>query len=179
MPLYATLQKQVLYYLMVFNLVSTGNLTDYKSIERFLHQTEYLYLNLGLKQHEKTNDFHAEAQGLQNILKATKKQQVKHIVFISSLVMNYQGMNNFNWWVFDLKSKTVNMIKESNITYTIFYPSTFMDNFNHTYRRGKRILLAGESKHRMYFISANDYAEQVVRSYQKYLTENKEFVIQG
>ena len=93
--------------------------------------------------------------------------------------MNYQGINKFNWWVFDLKRKAVNMIKESGIAYTIFYPSTFMDNFNHTYRRGNRILLAGESKHKMYFISASDYAEQVVRSYQQYTNENKEFIIQG
>lgn len=156
-----------------------GDLADYSSIEKFLHQTDYLYLNLNLKQHEKINDFHAEAQGLQNILKAAKQQQVKHIAFISSLVMNYQGMNDFNWWVFDLKHKAVDMIKQSEIPYTLFYPSTFMDNFNYTYRRGNRILLAGQSKQKMYFISASDYAEQVVRSYRKYPTESKEYVIQG
>lgn len=156
-----------------------GDVADPGSLEKFLDQTEYLYLNLNLKQHEKINDFHTEAGGLENILKAAKKQQVKHIAFISSLVMNYQEMNNFKWWVFDLKRKAVDMVKQSGIPYTIFYPSTFMDNFNHTYRRGNLILLAGESKQKMYFISANDFADQVIRSYQIRTKENKEYVIQG
>ncbi|GCC49884.1 hypothetical protein SanaruYs_00980 [Chryseotalea sanaruensis] len=59
-----------------------------------------------------------------------KQKKIKRIGFISSPIMNYQGMNNFNWWVFDVKRKAVDMVKQSGIPYTIFYPSTFMDNFN-------------------------------------------------
>lgn len=156
-----------------------GDLANTDSLENFLDQTELLYLSLNLKQHEKINDFHAEADGLRNILRVARQKQIKRIGFISSLVMNYQGMDNFKWWVFDLKQRAINMIKQSEIPYTIFYPSTFMDNFNHTYRRGNRILLAGKSKQRMYFIAARDFAEQVVRSYHILSTENKEYVIQG
>jgi uncharacterized protein YbjT (DUF2867 family) len=159
--------------------IVNGDIADPGSLEKFLDQTEYLYLNLNLQKHEKINDFHTEAEGLQNILRFAKQKKIKRIGFISSLIMNYQGMNNFNWWVFDVKRKAVDMVKKSEIPYTIFYPSTFMDNFNHTYRRGKLILLAGESKQKMSFISANDFAEQVIRSYQILTTENKEYVIQG
>lgn len=156
-----------------------GNIRDKEDIRHLLAESDTLYLNLNIKQNEKANDFHTEEQGLANALQVAKERKLKRIGFISSVVMNYQGMNGFNWWVFDLKQKAVQAIKDSGIPYTIFYPSTFMENFHHTYRRGNRILLAGESNHKMFFIAAHDFARQVVRSFDQLTTENREYSIQG
>jgi len=81
--------------------------------------------------------------------------------------------------VFDLKNEAVSLVRNSGIPYTIFYPSTFMENFMSTYRAGNRVLLAGKSEHKMYFISGEDYGRQVARSFQVLKTENKEYVVQG
>lgn len=156
-----------------------GDLRSLADLKRLLKDNDSLYLNLNVKQYEKPTDFHAEEQGLANILQVAKECGTKRIGFISSLVMNYQGTNGFNWWVFALKHQAVGLIKESGIPYTIFYPSTFMDNFHSTYRQGKRLLLAGESKGKMHFIAGEDFARQVVQSFDILTTENKEYAIQG
>jgi uncharacterized protein YbjT (DUF2867 family) len=156
-----------------------GDIRNPAMLEALMAGQEGLYLNLNLKPGEKKNDFHAETDGMRNILAAAKKAGIQRIGFISSLVMRYQGMNNFNWWVFDMKQEAVRLIKQSGITYTIFYPSTFIENFNSTYRMGNRILLAGTSKCRMHFISVTDYGKQVARSFRLPGHENREYAVQG
>jgi uncharacterized protein YbjT (DUF2867 family) len=141
-----------------------GDIANVKSLERLLTDQDALYLNLSIKQHEKEKDFHTESEGLKNILAAARTKNLKRIVYLSSMVMRYQGMNGFHWWAFDIKQKAVQMIKDSGIPYTVFYPSNFMDNFHTTYRSGNRILLSGTSSHKMWWVSAEDYARQVVVS---------------
>ncbi|MBT1697474.1 NAD(P)H-binding protein [Fulvivirgaceae bacterium PWU4] len=156
-----------------------GDIRDAAALDALMTGQEGLYISLNLKHSEKKNHFHAETDGLANILTAAKKAGIQRIGFISSLVMRYQGMNNFNWWVFDMKREAVQKVKRSGIPYTIFYPSTFIDNFETTYRMGSRILLAGTSHHKMHFISAADYGKQVARSFQILRNENREYVVQG
>lgn len=159
--------------------VVTGDIRDAAALDALMTGQQGLYINLNLKPTEKKNDFHAEADGLANILTAAQKAGIQRVGFISSLVMRYQGMNNFSWWVFNIKQEAVQKIKRSGIPYTIFYPSTFIDNFETTYRMGNRILLAGTSRHKMHFISAADYGKQVARSFQVPGNENREYVVQG
>jgi uncharacterized protein YbjT (DUF2867 family) len=156
-----------------------GDVANIKSLERLLTGQDALYLNLSIKHHEKEKDFHTESEGLKNILAVARTKNLKRIVYLSSIVMRYQGMNGFHWWAFDIKQQAVQMIKESGIPYTIFYPSNFMDNFHTTYRNGNRILLSGNSAHKMWWVSAEDYAKQVVASLKTTAAENKDYVVQG
>jgi len=112
-------------------------------------------------------------------LKEAKSAKLQRIAFISSVVMRYQGQNGFHWWVFDVKQQAVQLIRESGIPYTIFYPSTFMENFDGNYRKGNKMLLAGKSNQKMYFIAGEDYGRQVAQSFKLQPTANKEYVIQG
>jgi len=156
-----------------------GDLFDRRSLRKLLSQVEYLYLNLSVLPTQKRSDLLTEREGLKIILEEAKAAQIKQLGYISSLVMKYQGMNHFNWWVFDIKQQAVEQIKKSGIPSLIFYPSNFMDNFHHVYRKGNKILLAGESKHKMHFIAAVDFAKQVVTAFEKYDLQTKDFVIQG
>lgn len=156
-----------------------GDLQQTATLAPFLTQIDALYINLNLQQHQKPADYLTEREGLTTLLEHIKHYPIKRIAFISSLVKNYQGMNKFHWWVFDVKQQAVEKIRACGIPYTIFYPSNFMDNFNHVYRKGNKILLAGTSKEKMYFIAAADYGRQVARSFQILTTENKEYTIQG
>ena len=157
----------------------TGDLRSERDVAQLLAGQDALYLNLNLAQHEKKNDFHTESDGMKVIISAAQKSNIKRIALISSLVMNYQGMNGFNWWVFDVKREAVRLIKQSGIPYTIFYPSTFMENFEGNYRMGNNMLVAGRSEHKLYFIAADDYARQVASSFHILTTENKEYAVQG
>jgi uncharacterized protein YbjT (DUF2867 family) len=157
----------------------TGDIANVTDVVALLSGQDYLYINLNLKPEEKKNDWHAETDGLKIILAAAKECKIKHVGFISSIVMRYQGMNNYHWWVFDVKQKAVELIKNSGIPYTIFYPSAFMENFYTNYRQGNKIMLAGEAKAKMYFISGSDYGKQVASAFKSQTAVNREYDVQG
>lgn len=160
--------------------VIKGDLQNAADLQNLLQQQEGLYVNLSVVQGSSKNEFQPEREGLQNILQVAKQLNIKRIGYVSSIVQRYQGMNGFDWWIFDLKNKAVNAIKNSGVPYTIFYPSTFMDNFDRgSYRMGSRILLAGKSLHPMYFIASADFGKQVAVAFQNDTSDNKEYDIQG
>src|SRR5688572_26320431 len=78
-----------------------GDVKNPDDLNQFLQGQDGLYMNLNLARGERKNDFHTETDGLKNVLASAKANGIKHIGFISSIVMNYQGMNGFYWWVFD------------------------------------------------------------------------------
>lgn len=156
-----------------------GKLQDTDKIRQLLEGQDGLYLNLSVEQKSSKSEFQPEREGLDNILDIAKKCNIKRIGYLSSLVHFYQGQNGFDWWVFDIKQKAVEKIKNSGITYSIFYPSTFMESFDKgAYRQGNNIALAGVSRYKMFLISGSDYGKQVVKAFQLN-NDNHEYVVQG
>lgn len=155
-----------------------ADLKDPASLRAGLENQQIIYLNLSVKQNEKPGAFHTETDGLKNLLTEARRAGIRQIGYLSSLVMNYQGMNGFNWWVFDVKHEAVRMLKQSGIPVTIFYPSTFMESFS-MQRQGRFLPLAGESRAKMWFIAGQDYGRQVAQALQRTSAENREYVIQG
>lgn len=156
-----------------------GDLSDINSVKQFINGQNQLYLNLSVEPDSSKNDFQPERDGLENILEVIKNSSVKRIAYLSSLVHFYQGQNNFNWWVFDIKKKAVEKIKSSGVAYSIFYPSMFMECFDKgAYRQGNNIMLAGTSRYKMFLIAGNDYGKQVVNAL-LLNSGNQEYVIQG
>ncbi len=156
-----------------------GDMGNPLDIENFLNNVEAVHLNLSIKQNEWQGEFHTEEQGLKLFLEIAKRKNIKRISYLSSLVMNYQGANGFDWWVFRIKLGAVKQIKNSGIPYAIFYPSTFMESFLNTQRQGNKVLLAGTSHFRMYYISGEDYGRQVANSYKILIEENRDYPVQG
>ncbi len=160
--------------------IVAGDLRNRADIESALNAAEGIYLNLSVKPETKEKDFQPEHEGLQTILEAAKNADIKRIAYCSSLVHRYQGMNNFHWWAFEIKKRAVEMIKASGISYTIFYPSGFMENFDKgDYRQGNKMMLAGESKHPMWAIAGSDYGKQVAKAFQISEAENRDYDVQG
>ena len=121
----------------------------------------------------------AEREGIQYILEASKRFGVKRIILLSSLVQRYQGMNNFDWWIFRLKIEAVKKVKESGIPYSIFYPSCVMETIARDIIRGNRILLIGKSEAKMWFVSSTDMGKQIVRALAIAGSSNQEYTVQG
>lgn len=159
--------------------VMQADVFDQESLEKGLTGQDAVYLNLSTRQDEKPDDPHTETDGMKNILAAAKKTDISRVLFISSLVQRYQGMNDFHWWAFDVKQQAIQLVKESGLNYTIFYPSTFMENYYGGYLQGDKLMLVGESQQAMYFIAGDDYANQVVESIRIADDKNYEFVVQG
>jgi hypothetical protein len=143
------------------------DLTDVNSLTKQLAGQDGLYLNLSVEPKSDLHDFQPESEGMTNIINAAKAAKVSRIGYLSSLVHFYQGVNGFNWWVFDIKQKAVQTIKNSGLAYSIFYPSTFMESFDKgAYRRGNAINLAGNSLYKQYLIAGEDYGRQVAKAFQ-------------
>ena len=158
-----------------------GDLKSIADLQMLINQLDVLYLNLSVNPVSRPKHFQPEREGIQNIAKALEgNTQLKRIAYLSSLVQNHQGTNGFNWWVFDIKLRAAQTIKALSVPSTIFYPSTFMENFTvGNYRQRNLILLSGTSAHPMYFIAAADYGKQVGEAFKLVDDQNYEFVVQG
>ena len=157
-----------------------GDMRYASDLQKFLKGHDKIYLNLSVKQTERRSEWHSESDGLKLLLPIAKDAGVNRIFYLSSLIQRYQGMNGFDWWVTRLKADAVRMIHASGIPSTIFYPSTFMEAIPTQYMAGKRLLIAGKSKHKQHFIASSDYASQVVKAVETNTgIGNKEYVIQG
>ena len=159
--------------------VVKGDVFDIASLETAMAGQDVVYLNLSVAQSSKKNEPQPEREGVNNIIEAAKKSGIKRIVYLSSLIKNYEGMNGFNWWAFQIKQAAVNAIKKSGLNYTIFYPSTFMECLDKQMLQGTRIMLAGKSEAPMWFIAAKDYGVQVAWALKKAGDSNQEYVVQG
>jgi len=159
--------------------VVKGDVFDIASLEKAMTGQEIVYLNLSVAQSSKKNEPQPEREGVNNIIEAAKKTNVKRIVYLSSLIKNYEGMNGFNWWAFQIKQAAVDAIKKSGLNYSIFYPSTFMECLDKQMLQGTRIMLAGKSEAPMWFIAGKDYGVQVAWAMKKAGDTNQEYVVQG
>ena len=156
-----------------------GDVMDKASLEKTFAGHDTVYLNLSVLQSSKKNEPQPEREGLKNIIEAAQSAGIKRIGYLSSLIKNYQGMNGFSWWSFEIKNNAVSMIRSSGIPYSIFYASTFMETIDHQMMQGNKIFLVGRSKAAMWFIAAEDYGRQVVKAFQIAGTVNQEYIIQG
>ena len=159
--------------------VVNGDVFDIASLEAAMAGQEIVYLNLSVAQSSKKTEPQPEREGINNIIEAAKKTSIKRIVYLSSLIKNYEGMNGFNWWAFEIKHAAVNAIKKSGLNYSIFYPSTFMECLDKQMLQGTRIMLAGKSEAPMWFIAGKDYGVQVAWALKKAGDNNHEYSVQG
>lgn len=156
-----------------------GDVFDIASLEAAMTGQEIVYLNLSVAQSSKKSEPQPEREGINNIIEAAKKTNIKRIVYLSSLIKNYEGMNGFKWWAFQIKQAAVNAIKGSGLNYSIFYPSTFMECLDKQMLQGTRIVLAGKSEAPMWFIAGKDFGVQVAWALKKAGDSNQEYNVQG
>lgn len=156
-----------------------GDVFDIASLEAAMAGQEIVYLNLSVAQSSKKSEPQPEREGINNIIEAAKNTNIKRIVYLSSLIKNYEGMNGFNWWAFQIKQAAVNAIKGSGLNYSIFYPSTFMECLDKQMLQGTRIMLAGKSEAPMWFIAGKDFGVQVAWALKKAGDSNQEYNVQG
>lgn len=155
-----------------------GDVFNKSSLVKAFEGMDTVYINLSILRSSGKSQPQPEREGINNIVDAAKESGITRIVYLSSLIQRYQGMNGFNWWAFDIKHKAVEKIKSSGLQYSIFYPSSFMDTFEQLIK-GNKLMLANGSKVPNWFISATDYANQVGNALEKSGPVNQEYVVQG
>lgn len=156
-----------------------GDVFETDSLKAAMKDQEIVYINLSINKTARSSEPQPEREGIKNILEAAGATGIKRIGYISSLIKNYRGMNQFSWWAFDIKHAAVEAIRHSGIPYSVFYPSTFMETIDQQMIRGNKIFLAGTSEYPMWFISGNDFGAQVAWALKKAGDSNQEYAIQG
>lgn len=159
--------------------VVKGDVFDVASLEEAMKGQEIVYANLSVAQSSKKNEPQPEREGVGNMIAAAKRSGIKRIAYLSSLIKNYEGMNGFNWWAFQIKQAAVDAIKKSGLNYSIFYPSTLMETLDRQMLRGTSLVLPGKSEAPMWFIAGKDYGVQVAWALKKAGDSNQEYTIQG
>lgn len=159
--------------------IMQGDVFDRASLQRAFAGQDIVYLNLSVAQSSKQKHPQPEREGISNVIALARETGIRRIAYLSSLVKNYQGMNGFNWWAFDIKQKAIEVIRSSGIPYSIFYPSTFMECLDKQMLRGKNLMLVNGSKSKMWFVAASDYGKQVAKAFRIAGNGDQEYVIQG
>ena len=156
-----------------------GDVFDIESLKKAFAGHDIVYMNLSVNQSSKEKHPQTEREGIANVIAAAKETGIKRIAYLSSLVKNYQGMNGFDWWIFDIKHKAEDAIRSSGIAYSIFFPSTFMECLDQQMLRGNKLMMVTGSVEKMWFIAAKDYGKQVAKAFQIAGHSNQEYAIQG
>ena len=156
-----------------------GDIFDIESLKKAFARHDIVYMNLSVNQSSKEKYPQTEREGIANVIAAAKETGIKRIAYLSSLVKNYQGMNGFSWWSFDIKHKAEDAIRSSGIAYSIFFPSTFMECLDQQMLRGNKLMMVNGSVAKMWFIAAKDYGKQVAKAFQIASNSNQEYGIQG
>ncbi len=156
-----------------------GDVFNKEGLKKAFVGQDIVYMNLSANQSSKEKDPQTEREGIANVIAAAKETGIKRIGYLSSLVKNYQGMNGFNWWCFDIKHKAADAIRSSGIPYSIFYPSTFMECIDQQMLRGNKLMLVNGSVAKMWFVAAEDYGKQVTKVFEIAGAANQEYTIQG
>jgi uncharacterized protein YbjT (DUF2867 family) len=146
------------------------------SLQRGLVGQDAVYVSLSIAPSERKDDFHAEAEGLDNILAAARACGVGRIAYLSALIQDGDAKG---WWVIEVWRQAIAKIKGSGIPFTIFYPSNFMETLPQRHGMGRFLALIGSARHPNYWIAAADFGKQVARSFALGDAVNREFVIQG
>lgn len=158
-----------------------ADLADKSSLNSALQGQELVYLNLHINPSVGKHGFIAETDGLMNFLEVAKQVGVKRVAYLSSMIKDYQCETMFKWWIFAAKQKAVQLIKGAGLPYTIFVSSSFMENLTKEggFMKANSLNLVGKSNVKLFWISANDYAKQVCKSFDLLTDENREYFIQG
>ena len=156
-----------------------GDIFDRASLKTAFNGQDIVYMNLSVAQSSKEKDPQPEREGITNIIAIARETGIRRIAYLSSLVKNYQGMNGFNWWSFDIKHKAVEAVRSSGIPYSIFYPSTFMECLDQQMLKGKKLMLVNGTVAKMWFVAASDYGKQVANAFRIAGNSDQEYIVQG
>ena len=116
-----------------------------------------------------------EYEGVKNVVAAAKKAKVQKISYVSGTTVFEEN----KWYeMIERKLKAEEEIKNSGIPYSIFCPTWFYESLG-LMVKGEKAFMFGNLKKPFHFVSAKDFAQMVVRSYQTLESNNQRFFVHG
>ena len=87
--------------------VVEGDVLDPISLLNALEGQDAIYINLQAPRGAHSSYPLPEREGVNNIVDAATYPGIRRIAYFSSLIKNYNGIDGYHWWVFDMKQTAV------------------------------------------------------------------------
>lgn len=157
-----------------------GDVADPASLVTALADTETLYITLNTESLDVTLPFHSEREGVKNIVAAAQKTGVGHIMQIAGIDFIHPEFSTkgMAYGTNAIRKEGIAAIKVSDIPYTFFYCSVFMDSLP-KFLEGGEMAVIGEHVNPIYFTNTTDLATLVFNAIDNPAARGKEFAVQG
>jgi len=155
-----------------FNYVK-GDVKDISTLADIVPEYQGIHINLNSNSFQDLNEI--EVNGCTNIANAAAKSDVKKITMISGL-----GVKSANEHIPFVKAKlkAEKAIKDSGIPYTIFNCTHFIESIPLYIRNGKAMIM-GKQSNKIHWLSAEDYARMVSKSFKIKESDFKNYSLVG
>jgi len=152
-----------------------GDVTAFDSIKRIFEARKYDGIHLNLNGMTYKDIQQTEVDGTSNIVRSAKAAKIQKITMISGL-----GIQERNAWsrFVRLKLEIEKTITTSEIPYTIFNCTHFMESIRQYIRDGK-ISIMGKQPNKWSWIAAADYASMISKAFRSEESNNKIISVLG
>ena len=150
-----------------------ADLNNLSELRAALNGSDGIHINLS--GHSKLTYFQNHVEGTQNILAAVEGADVQCISMISTASAYPEFADR---WDNHYKLEAEALLKSSGIPYLVFMPSWFMETLP-MFQQKNKLMHIGPSTQPIHWVSAADYAQQVISAYQDPNARNKRIVIYG
>jgi len=154
--------------------ICKGDVEDPASLRQALEGCQGVHINI--KGGPKPEDYdRLEHRGTQTIINAAQSVGIRQITYLSAHTIQEKNARSPESRA---KFKAEEAIRTSDIPYTIFRASWFMESLP-LFIQGKQALVVGKQPYPLHWVAAADYARMVSQSYRITNALNKAFYIYG
>jgi len=157
-----------------------ADLRDVASLRAALGEVDAIYLNLATETDDLNLPFYEEREGVANLLAAIRGLPIRYIAKIGALGAYPPALADLkrNMAPNLIRLEGHAMIAASGIPHTFFAPTHFMELLPNMIQ-GRALRWVGNTKVRIYWISVEDYARQVVKAFQQPEAMPNDVPVQG
>jgi len=150
-----------------------GDVKNAVILQKIFEGYDSLHINLNSSSYKDLRE--TELVGCRNIAKSAAESDIKKITMISGL-----GVTTANEHIPFVKAKIdiETAIRDSGLPYTIFNCTHFFESIPLYIRNGKAMIM-GQSKHKIHWLSAKDYAKMVSKSFKTTESDYKNYSLVG
>ncbi|MEI7769624.1 MAG: NAD(P)H-binding protein [Chloroflexales bacterium] len=154
--------------------IAKGDVADPAALARALDGCAGVHINL--KGGPSADDYErVEHQGTRAVAEAARAAGVHQLTYLSGYTISEQTGHSPESRA---KWRAEEAIRASGVPYTIFRATWFMESLP-LFVQGRAAVLVGRQPHRLHWLAAADYAQMVVRSYQRPAALGRELYLYG
>jgi uncharacterized protein YbjT (DUF2867 family) len=157
-----------------------ADVANVDSLKTALKGSSTIYITLNTTSLDTSLPFHAEREGVINIVEAAKATGVKHIMQIMGIDLLHKefALDDMEYLTNRIREPGLEAIRQSGINYTFFHCSFFLDSFPVFIQDGVFAIM-GNYQHPVYYTNTTDLAKNINNAIDNPEAFNQAFSVQG